>query len=105
MGMACTSQPPALGWCGMVESGPRRRFNLGIKFSQRHHWRTRCAVMSYRENLRFETEIESDTQSLESLVATMVDAVPEIRCMRDPTRGGLAALLNEVAQQAGLESM
>lgn len=60
------------------------------------------AVMSYRENLRFETEIESDTQSLESLVAVMVDAVPEIRCMRDPTRGGLAALLNELAQQAGV---
>lgn len=58
------------------------------------------AIMSLRENLTFETSIESDSQSLHDLVATMVSEVPEICCMRDPTRGGLAATMNEIAQQA-----
>ena len=49
------------------------------------------AIMSLRENLTFETTIESDTQSLNDLVASMVDVVPDIHCLRDPTRGGLSA--------------
>jgi hydrogenase expression/formation protein HypE len=60
------------------------------------------AIMSLRENLTFATTIESDSQSLDSLVKTMVTQIPEINCMRDPTRGGLAAALNEIAQQARL---
>lgn len=60
------------------------------------------AIMSLRENLTFETTIESDSQSLHDLVQTMVQHTPEINCMRDPTRGGLAATLNEIAQQASL---
>jgi hydrogenase expression/formation protein HypE len=58
------------------------------------------AVMSKRENLGFETTIESDTAALHGLVAAMVEAVPEIHCLRDPTRGGLATTLNELAQQS-----
>ncbi|WP_415898721.1 hydrogenase expression/formation protein HypE [Neptuniibacter sp. QD48_11] len=58
------------------------------------------AIMSLRENLTFETTIESDSQALHDLVADMVSAVPEIHCLRDPTRGGLSATLNEIAQQA-----
>jgi hydrogenase expression/formation protein HypE len=60
------------------------------------------AVMSKRENLGFETEIRSDTNALHELVATMVAAVPDIHCLRDPTRGGLAATLNELAHQSGV---
>jgi hydrogenase expression/formation protein HypE len=60
------------------------------------------AVMSKRENLGFETEIESDTAALHGLVAAMVEAVPGIHCLRDPTRGGLATTLNELAQQSGV---
>ena len=60
------------------------------------------AVMSRRENLTFETPILSDSAALHDLVADMVEAVPEIRVMRDPTRGGLAATLNELAQQSGV---
>lgn len=60
------------------------------------------AIMSLRENLTFETSIESDSQSLHDLVATMIAEVPQIRCMRDPTRGGLAATTNEIAQQANV---
>jgi hydrogenase expression/formation protein HypE len=58
------------------------------------------AVMSSRENLGFDTAIESDSAALHTLVATMLDAVPTIHCLRDPTRGGLAATLNELAHQS-----
>jgi hydrogenase expression/formation protein HypE len=60
------------------------------------------AIMSLRENLTFETTIESDTAALHGLIATMVDAVPTIRCLRDPTRGGLGTTLNEFARQSGV---
>lgn len=60
------------------------------------------AVMSKREGLGFETHIESDTNALHGLVATMVEAVPDIHCLRDPTRGGLATTLNELAHQSGV---
>jgi len=58
------------------------------------------AIMSSRENLAFETEIVSDSAALHGLVAEMVAVVPEIHALRDPTRGGLAATLNEIAYQA-----
>ncbi len=56
------------------------------------------AIMAFRENLEFETTVRSDTAALHGLVASLVDAVPGMRCLRDPTRGGLAATLNEFAQ-------
>ena len=59
------------------------------------------AIMSLRENLSFGTSIRSDTAALHGLVAAMVAAVPDIHCLRDPTRGGLATTLNELAQQSG----
>ena len=59
------------------------------------------AIMSLRENLEFETTIASDTQSLHRLVEAMVAAAPSIHCLRDPTRGGLATTLNEIARQSG----
>jgi hydrogenase expression/formation protein HypE len=60
------------------------------------------AIMSFRENVSFETTICSDTAALHGLVAAMVQAVPGIRCLRDPTRGGLATTLNEFARQSGV---
>jgi hydrogenase expression/formation protein HypE len=62
------------------------------------------AVLSKRESLAFETEIVSDSQPLHTLVATMLAAVPEgsVHALRDPTRGGLATTLNEIAQQSGV---
>ncbi len=59
------------------------------------------AIMSLRENLSFGTSIRSDTAALHGLVASMVQAVAGIHCLRDPTRGGLATTLNELAQQSG----
>ena len=59
------------------------------------------AIMSSRENLEFDTTVLSDSAPLHGLVAAMVAAAgPSLRLMRDPTRGGLAATLNEVAQQS-----
>jgi len=61
------------------------------------------AVLSKRESLAFETTIESDTAALHTLVADLMQAVPgAIRVMRDPTRGGLATTLNEIARQSGV---
>ncbi len=61
------------------------------------------AIMSSRENLQFETQILSDSASLHGLTAAMVAACgPDLRLMRDPTRGGLAATLNEIAHQSGV---
>lgn len=59
------------------------------------------AVMSKRENLEFDTDIVSDSAALHRLVAEMVAAGGRhIRLMRDPTRGGIAATLNEIASQS-----
>ncbi len=60
------------------------------------------AIMASREGLGFETDILSDTAPLNGLVAAMVAAVPDIHVLRDPTRGGLAATLNEIAYQSGV---
>ncbi len=60
------------------------------------------AIMSSRENLEFETRIQSDSAALHTLIADMVEAVPNIHCLRDPTRGGLATTLNELAQQSAV---
>ncbi len=59
------------------------------------------AVMSKRQNLTFDTAIVSDSAPLHDLVAAMVEAGgSSLRVMRDPTRGGLAATLNELAHQS-----
>ncbi|HIP52820.1 MAG TPA: hydrogenase expression/formation protein HypE [Chromatiales bacterium] len=60
------------------------------------------AIMASRENLEFDTIIESDSAALHGLVAEMVSAAPGIHCLRDPTRGGLATTLNELARQSGV---
>jgi hydrogenase expression/formation protein HypE len=60
------------------------------------------AIMSSRENLSFQTTMRSDTAALHGLVARMVEAAPDIHCLRDPTRGGLATTLNELARQSGV---
>jgi hydrogenase expression/formation protein HypE len=60
------------------------------------------AILSQREHLQFESEIRSDTAALHGLVADMLAACPGVRCLRDPTRGGLATTLNEIARQSGV---
>jgi hydrogenase expression/formation protein HypE len=61
------------------------------------------AVLSQRESLAFETTLQSDTAALHTLVAAMLAAAPGgVLVLRDPTRGGLATTLNEIAQQSGV---
>jgi len=58
------------------------------------------AVMSQREGLQFSTPIESDCAPLNSMVTDMLEVSKNIHCLRDPTRGGLASTLNELAGQS-----
>ena len=60
------------------------------------------AVLSQREGLDFVTELKSDCAPLNMLVAEMLGVTTDIHCLRDPTRGGLAGTLNEVAEQSGV---
>jgi hydrogenase expression/formation protein HypE len=63
------------------------------------------AILAEREGLQFETHVTSDSAALHTLVAHLLDATQEIRCLRDPTRGGLSSTLNEIAasSQVGME--
>ena len=58
------------------------------------------AIMSVREGLEFGTEVASDCQPLHGLVAAMLDVTHDLHVLRDPTRGGVAASLNEIARAA-----
>ena len=60
------------------------------------------AVMSCREGLEFGTTIESDTAALHGLVAAMIATGADLHVLRDPTRGGLSASLNEIARASGV---
>jgi hydrogenase expression/formation protein HypE len=58
------------------------------------------AILSVREGLEFETALVSDTAPLHELTRVMLEAVPSVRWMRDPTRGGVSSALNELATAA-----
>ena len=57
-------------------------------------------ILSQRKGLSFSTELRSDSAPLNGLVRAMLTAAPGIRCLRDPTRGGVATTLNEIAAQS-----
>lgn len=61
------------------------------------------AILSQREGLFFETTIQSDTAALHTLVASILGASASIHVLRDPTRGGIAGTLNEIAQASQME--
>ena len=60
------------------------------------------AIMVARDDLEFETEIRSDSAPLHGLVEEILNVCPEVRVLRDPTRGGVASALNEIAAQSGI---
>src|SRR5205085_7471212 len=60
------------------------------------------AVMSVREGLEFGADVVSDTAALHGLVAAMLAPGGDVHVLRDPTRGGVAAALNEIARAAGV---
>jgi len=57
-------------------------------------------ILSTREGLSFEAPVQSDSAALCGLVEKLLAAVPEVHVLRDPTRGGLATTLNEIAGQS-----
>lgn len=63
------------------------------------------AILAEREGLQFETRVNSDSAPLHTLVAHLLNATQEVRCLRDPTRGGLSSTLNEIAasSRVGME--
>jgi hydrogenase expression/formation protein HypE len=86
---------------GVVISGDRARPGdaILVSGSMGDHG---VAIMAHRAGLEFETTIVSDSAALNGLVADLVAAVPGIHVLRDPTRGGLAATLNEICHQSGV---
>ncbi len=60
------------------------------------------AVLAARGELGFETDIQSDCAPLNGLVAGLLAACPDVHVLRDPTRGGVATTLNEIARQSGV---
>ncbi|MGL6160542.1 hydrogenase expression/formation protein HypE [Microbulbifer sp.] len=60
------------------------------------------AILAAREELALQVPIESDTRPLNGLVRALLDACPQVHCLRDATRGGLATVLNEFAESAGV---
>ena len=63
------------------------------------------AIMAERENMGFESPIVSDTAALHGLIAAMRASGADLHVLRDPTRGGLATTLNEIAGQSGVGMM
>lgn len=62
-------------------------------------------IMSCRESLSFAASVESDAAPLNHLIAEVLAAAPDTRCFRDPTRGGLASTLNELAEQSQVDML
>lgn len=60
-------------------------------------------ILSARESLGFETNLKSDTVSLNNMIAGLLDSIEDVHVLRDPTRGGVSGTLNEIAQAAGVE--
>ena len=60
------------------------------------------AILAEREGLQFETQVTSDSAALHTLVDALLEGTRKIRCMRDPTRGGLSSTLNEIAVSSGV---
>ncbi len=61
------------------------------------------AVMSLREGIKFDSPLKSDCACLNGLVSNILAKTPDVKFMRDPTRGGVAATLNEIAVSCGCD--
>jgi hydrogenase expression/formation protein HypE len=85
-----------------VEVHPRRVREGDVVLLSGDVGRHGIAVLSVREGLAFETPVTSDCAPVAPLVAALVAAGIDVHCLRDPTRGGLAAALNEIALDGGV---
>ncbi len=102
-GDGCYIVTTGIGWVPPgVELGPERIRPGDRILVSGPVGRHGIAVLSHREGLGFEAEVQSDTAPLHGLVQALLEAGVEVHALRDPTRGGLAATLCELADQAGL---
>ncbi|MEV4537543.1 hydrogenase expression/formation protein HypE [Asanoa sp. NPDC049518] len=85
-----------------VEIGPRRARPGDVVLVSGDIGVHGIAVMSCRDGLSFGTSVLSDTAPLAGLVAAMLGSGGDVRALRDPTRGGVAASLNEIARASGV---
>lgn len=60
-------------------------------------------IMACREELSFNADVKTDAAPLNDLIADVLESAPDTRCFRDPTRGGLASTLNELASQSNVD--
>ena len=98
-----TSIRLALAWClPEIEIGPERAHPGDVVLVSGTLGDHGMAIMSVREGLEFESLIQSDSAALAGLVREMLAVCPDIHVLRDPTRGGPAASLNEIAAQSGV---
>lgn len=63
------------------------------------------AILSHRQGISFETDVLSDSQNLNHLIVKLINEIGDIHVLRDPTRGGLATTLNEIALQSDVEML
>jgi len=59
-------------------------------------------IMNLREGLQLESELESDVAPLSGMIGSVLQDVPSVHCLRDPTRGGLAAALCDIAEKSSV---
>lgn len=85
-----------------VDIGPRRAAVGDVVLISGDIGMHGIAVMSCRDGLEFGTTVASDTAPLHGLVAAMLGTGADLHALRDPTRGGVAASLNEIARAAGV---
>ncbi len=85
-----------------IEIGPKRAATGDVVLVSGTIGDHGMAILSVREGLEFETVIESDSAALHGMVAELLEFAPHIHVLRDPTRGGLASSLNEIAMSAGV---
>jgi hydrogenase expression/formation protein HypE len=99
----CSSTPPASAAFAMAFRYPQSQARPGDAiivsgFLGDHG----IAILAEREGLQFETQVQSDSAALHTLVARLLESTQEVRCLRDPTRGGLSSALNEIARSSGV---
>jgi hydrogenase expression/formation protein HypE len=91
-----------VGLCSDVELGPRSVRTGDVVLVSGDLGRHGMAIMTVREGLALECEIESDCAPVAACVHALMDAGMRVRCLRDPTRGGLASAVVEIARTGGL---
>src|SRR5215472_1741880 len=97
--MVSLSIPLASGRCRMASRCLPTALTREIKSCSADRLANR-GLPYWRQGLEFESTIQSDSAALHMLVAEMLKVTKSIRCMRDPTRGGLSSALNEIAAQS-----